>query len=35
MAFVPDGDPCPDTGEWVDVQRPLITTQADRIDWLE
>ena len=35
MAFVPDGDPCPLTGEWVDVQRPLIATQVDRIDWLE
>jgi alanine racemase len=35
MCFVPDGDPCPATGEWVDVQRPLITTQVDRVDWLE
>ena len=35
MAFVPDGEPCPTTGEWVDVQRPLITTQVDRVDWLE
>jgi alanine racemase len=35
MAFVPDGEECPGAGEWVDVQRPLITTQVDRIDWLE
>jgi alanine racemase len=34
MAFLPDGDPCPSAGEWVDVQRPLISTQVDRIDWL-
>ena len=35
MCFVPDGDPRPATGEWVDVQRPLITTQVDRVDWIE
>jgi alanine racemase len=35
MAFVSKAEPCPTTGEWVDVQRPLITTQVDRVDWLE
>ena len=35
MCFVPDGEPSPTTGGWVDVQRPLITTQVDRVDWTE
>ena len=25
LAVVPDGQPCPQVGDWVDVQRPLIT----------
>ena len=33
MAFVPDGDPCPTTGEWVDLQRPLTMTAADEVRW--
>jgi len=31
MLFVRDGDPLPQVGEQVDVQRPLITTLVDRI----
>jgi len=34
MCVVPTGGPTPRVGEWVDVQRPLITTQPDRIDWV-
>ena len=34
MAFVPDGDPVPDVGARIDVQRPLITTTVDAIDWI-
>jgi alanine racemase len=33
MAFVPAGDPCPEIGEWVDLQRPLTTTTVDEFDW--
>jgi hypothetical protein len=33
MVFVADGQPCPSVGEWVDVQRPLITTAVDEIEW--
>lgn len=33
MLFVPAGDPVPDVGDRVDVQRPLITTQVDEIIW--
>jgi alanine racemase len=33
MTFVPDGDPCPTTGEWVDLQRPLTMTAADEVRW--
>jgi hypothetical protein len=33
IAFVPDGEPCPCVGAWVDVQRPLIATNADEIVW--
>jgi alanine racemase len=33
MLFVPDGQSCPSQGDSVDVQRPLITTLVDRIDW--
>jgi alanine racemase len=32
MVVVPQGDPCPDVGERVDVQRPLTQTWVDRID---
>jgi hypothetical protein len=33
MAFVPNGQPCPDVGQWVDVQRPLTTTTIDELVW--
>jgi alanine racemase len=33
MAFVPVGDPVPDVGDLVDLQRPLITTLVDEYDW--
>lgn len=31
--LVPAGDPLPAVGQWVDVQRPLITTTADEVYW--
>ncbi len=34
MAFVPAGDPVPDIGERVDVQRPLTMTTVDTVDWI-
>lgn len=33
MVFVPDGDPCPTTGDWIDLQRPLTTTWIDELRW--
>jgi alanine racemase len=33
MAVVPVGEPCPQVGEWVDVQRPLTTTAIDVLRW--
>ncbi len=33
MAFVPDGEPVPAVGEWVDVQRPLHATTVDVYEW--
>ncbi|CAN5531476.1 alanine racemase [soil metagenome] len=33
MVFVPAGEPVPAVGERVDVQRPLITTHVDRVEW--
>jgi hypothetical protein len=33
MAFVADGGSCPKVGEWVDLQRPLITTAVDELVW--
>jgi alanine racemase len=33
MAFVPDGDPCPAPGDWVDLQRPLTMTTIDDLAW--
>ena len=33
MVFVPAGDPCPTTGDWVDLQRPLTMTTADELRW--
>ncbi len=34
MAFVADGEPCPETGDWVDVQRPLTMTTVDELRWI-
>ena len=34
MCFVPHGEPVPVVGERVDVQRPLITTAPDIVDWV-
>ncbi len=34
MAFVPNDQPCPATGDWVDVQRPLIMTAVDELRWI-
>jgi alanine racemase len=34
MCVVPKGQPAPTVGEWVDVQRPLTTTNPDLIDWV-
>jgi len=34
LAVVPTGQPCPQVGDRVDVQRPLITTMADELEWL-
>jgi alanine racemase len=33
MLFVPTGDACPAVGDRVDVQRPLIETAVDEIEW--
>ncbi len=34
MAFVPAGEPCPEVGASVDVQRPLISITPDRVVWI-
>jgi alanine racemase len=34
MVFVPDGEPVPEPGDRVDVQRPLIMTAVDEIEWV-
>ncbi len=33
LALAADGQPCPQVGEWVDVQRPLISTSVDELQW--
>ena len=33
MVFVPEDGTCPAFGDRVDVQRPLISTLVDRIEW--
>jgi alanine racemase len=33
MLFVASSDPCPAIGDWVDVQRPLITSSPDVVRW--
>lgn len=34
MVFVPASDPCPIIGDRVDVQRPLISTAIDELEWV-
>lgn len=34
MCFIPSGQPTPVVGDWIDVQRPLITTAVDHIQWI-
>ena len=34
MAFAPVGTACPAVGDQVDVQRPLISTFVDEVDWV-
>lgn len=33
MVVVGDGEPVPEVGDWVDVQRPLTAIVADVVDW--
>jgi alanine racemase len=33
MAIVPTSQPCPRTGDWVDLQRPLTSTTIDELEW--
>ena len=33
MVFVPTGDACPAVGDWIDLQRPLISTMVDELVW--
>ena len=34
IAIVPTGQPCPTVGHRVDVQRPLISTLVDEVEWV-
>ena len=34
MLMIPSGVDCPNVGDWVDLQRPLIATAVDRIVWV-
>jgi len=34
LAIVPTGQACPQVGDCVDVQRPLLTTQIDELQWM-
>lgn len=34
LAIVPSGQLCPQIGDWVDVQRPLIRTHIDELQWI-
>ena len=34
MLVVPQGSPCPSVGDRVDVQRPLISTLVDEVEWV-
>jgi hypothetical protein len=33
LALAAEGQPCPQVGDRVDLQRPLIATKADEIEW--
>ena len=33
MVIVPTSEPCPSTGDWVDLQRPLTLTTIDELQW--
>lgn len=33
MLFVPDGEPVPAVGDWIDLQRPLTATTVDELLW--
>jgi hypothetical protein len=33
MVVVPAGAPCPAVGDRVDLQRPLIATRVDEVEW--
>lgn len=33
MLYVPAGEPVPDVGDWVDLQRPLTATAVDELRW--
>jgi alanine racemase len=34
MVFVPESEPCPEPGDWVDLQRPLTMTAVDELRWI-
>ena len=34
MVFIPDGASVPSVGDWIDVQRPLITVTPDELQWV-
>lgn len=34
MVLAPEGSPCPAVGDRVDVQRPLISTRVDEVEWI-
>jgi hypothetical protein len=34
MVFAGDGEPCPEVGDWVDLQRPLTMTAIDELVWV-
>lgn len=34
MLFIPEGSPQPKVGDWIDVQRPLITVVTDELQWV-
>lgn len=33
MLVVAEGEPCPEVGDWIDVQRPLTRVLADEVTW--